>query len=59
MAKSSIDIKTNAVRLLEQAGIAFELRQYEVDENDLSAERAAGKTEHGAGNRVQNHYRAG
>lgn len=43
MAKSDGDVKTNAVRLLEQAGIAFELRHYDVDENDLSAERAAAK----------------
>lgn len=43
MAKQDVDTKTNAVRLLEQAGIAFELRQYDVDENDLSAERAAAK----------------
>ncbi len=28
--------KTNAVRLLEKQGIACELREYEVDENDLS-----------------------
>ena len=43
MAKTDADVKTNAVRLLEQAGITFELRQYDVDENDLSAERAAAK----------------
>lgn len=35
--------KTNAVRLLEREGIAFELRSYAVDEGDLSAERAAEK----------------
>lgn len=35
--------KTNAIRLLEQAGIQFELREYEVDENDLSAESVAAK----------------
>lgn len=35
--------KTNAIRLLEQAGIVFELREYEVDENDLSAESVAAK----------------
>lgn len=29
--------KTNAVRLLDAAGIAYELRDYEVDESDLSA----------------------
>ncbi len=29
--------KTNAVRILEKVGIAYELRDYEVDEHDLSA----------------------
>lgn len=33
--------KTNAVRILESQNIAFELREYEVDENDLSAEHVA------------------
>ncbi len=33
--------KTNAVRLLEAAGIAFELGEYEVDEDDLSGVHAA------------------
>src|SRR5438270_11907049 len=35
--------KTNAVRLLEQLRVQFELRQYEVDPEDLSAETVAGK----------------
>jgi Cys-tRNA(Pro)/Cys-tRNA(Cys) deacylase len=35
--------KTNAVRALEKAGIVYELRTYEIDEADLSAERAAAK----------------
>ncbi len=35
--------KTNAIRLLEQGGIRFELREYEVDESDLSAESVAAK----------------
>lgn len=35
--------KTNAVRTLDRAGIAYELREYDIDERDLSAERAAGK----------------
>jgi Cys-tRNA(Pro)/Cys-tRNA(Cys) deacylase len=35
--------KTNAVRLLERLGVAFELRQYEVDPEDLSAETVARK----------------
>ena len=36
--------KTNAVRILENAGIPFELIEYEVDESSLSAEDAASKT---------------
>src|SRR5262245_44292303 len=35
--------KTNAVRLLETAGIHYELREYQVDEDDLSAPRVAEK----------------
>ena len=35
--------KTNAVRLLERLGINFELRAYEVDPDDLSAETVAHK----------------
>ena len=33
--------KTNAVRLLDGAGIHYELREYAVDENDLSAPHVA------------------
>ena len=33
--------KTNAVRLLDRAGIHYELREYQVDENDLSAPHVA------------------
>jgi len=33
--------KTNAVRILEQAGIPYELREYVVDEDDLSAPHVA------------------
>ncbi len=36
-------VKTNAMRLLEQAGIEFETKEYEVDENDLSGETVAKK----------------
>lgn len=36
--------KTNAMRLLEQAGIKFEIKEYEVDENDLSGVSVAKKT---------------
>ncbi|MEO8799043.1 MAG: Cys-tRNA(Pro) deacylase [Polyangiaceae bacterium] len=35
--------KTNAARILEKEGIKFELRAYEVDEEDLSAESVAKK----------------
>ncbi len=34
---------TNAARILERMGIHFELREYAVDETDLSAENVAGK----------------
>ena len=33
--------KTNAVRLLEAAGVAFELVPYTVDENNLAADHVA------------------
>ena len=33
--------KTNAARLLDQAGVHYELRQYPVDEQDLSAPHVA------------------
>jgi Cys-tRNA(Pro)/Cys-tRNA(Cys) deacylase len=36
-------VKTNAVRLLETLGIPYELRSYEVDPDDLSAETVARK----------------
>ncbi|HJX91987.1 MAG TPA: Cys-tRNA(Pro) deacylase [Pyrinomonadaceae bacterium] len=36
-------MKTNAVRLLDQLGITYELRAYEVDPNDLTAESVAEK----------------
>ncbi|WP_152054337.1 Cys-tRNA(Pro) deacylase [Tautonia marina] len=35
--------KTNAVRLLERQGIPFELREYEVDPDNLAAETVARK----------------
>lgn len=34
-------LKTNAARILESLGIVFELREYEVDESDLSAPHVA------------------
>ncbi len=36
-------VKTNAVRLLEKLGIFYELREYDVDENDLSGQTVAEK----------------
>lgn len=36
-------MKTNAVRLLDTLGLAYELRTYEVDPNDLAAESVAAK----------------
>jgi Cys-tRNA(Pro)/Cys-tRNA(Cys) deacylase len=35
--------KTNAVRLLDSLGVAYELREYEVDPDDLAAESVARK----------------
>lgn len=37
--------KTNAARLLDRAGIEYEVREYEVDESDLSAPTVARKVE--------------
>jgi Cys-tRNA(Pro)/Cys-tRNA(Cys) deacylase len=34
-------MKTNAMRILDTLGIHYEIREYEVDPNDLSAERIA------------------
>jgi Cys-tRNA(Pro)/Cys-tRNA(Cys) deacylase len=34
-------VKTNAMRILEKAGISFGTKEYEVDENDLSGEHLA------------------
>jgi Cys-tRNA(Pro)/Cys-tRNA(Cys) deacylase len=36
-------MKTNAARILDSLGIPYELRDYEVDESDLSAESVARK----------------
>ena len=36
-------MKTNAVRLLDQLNLAYELREYEVDPDDLAAESVAEK----------------
>lgn len=35
--------KTNALRLLDRLGISYELREYDVDPNDLAAETVARK----------------
>jgi Cys-tRNA(Pro)/Cys-tRNA(Cys) deacylase len=36
-------LKTNAARILDGAKVAYTLREYEVDESDLSAETVARK----------------
>ena len=36
-------MKTNATRILDSVGIRYELREYEVDPNDLAAETVAAK----------------
>jgi Cys-tRNA(Pro)/Cys-tRNA(Cys) deacylase len=36
-------VKTNAARVLDRLGIEYELREYEVDPDDLSAETVAAK----------------
>lgn len=36
-------VKTDAVRLLDEAGVAYRLAAYDVDEADLSAESVARK----------------
>jgi Cys-tRNA(Pro)/Cys-tRNA(Cys) deacylase len=35
-------MKTNAMRVLDKLGIRYEIREYEVDPDDLGAERVAG-----------------
>ena len=34
-------MKTNAMRILDTLGIHYEIREYEVDPDDLNAERVA------------------
>ncbi|HWY76630.1 MAG TPA: Cys-tRNA(Pro) deacylase, partial [Verrucomicrobiae bacterium] len=36
-------LKTNAARVLDKLGIRYELREYKVDPQDLSAEAVAAK----------------
>jgi len=43
MARKESAVKTNAARMLDAAGIHYELREYTVDERDLSAPRVAEK----------------
>ncbi len=43
MAQKTNELKTNAIRLLDGARVSYQLRQYEVDESDLSAESVAAK----------------
>ena len=38
MAKKKKEAKTNAARILDTLGISYELKTYEVDESDLSAQ---------------------
>ena len=40
---SDMASKTNAMRLLDQMGIRYETREYEVDPKDLTAETVAAK----------------
>ena len=41
MTKKKKEAKTNAARILDTLGISYELKTYEVDENDLSAVHVA------------------
>jgi len=43
MARKEPSVKTNAARMLDAAGIHYELREYAVDEDDLSAPLVAEK----------------
>ena len=43
MARKESSVKTNAARILDAAGIPYELREYTVDEDHLSAPRVAEK----------------
>jgi Cys-tRNA(Pro)/Cys-tRNA(Cys) deacylase len=43
MSQKTVVQKTNAARLLDQMGIHYELREYEVDPDDLAAETVAAK----------------
>ena len=43
MSKKDSSVKTNAARILDAAGIPYQLREYTVEEDDLSAPRVAEK----------------
>ena len=43
MSQKTVVQKTNAARLLDRLGIRYELREYDVDPNDLAAETVAAK----------------
>lgn len=43
MRRVAMSAKTNAVRILDGLGISYELREYEVDPEDLAAETVARK----------------
>ena len=43
MSRNAPVAKTNAARILDAAGILYEIREYEVDEDDLSAPHVAEK----------------
>lgn len=43
MTAVTLSMKTNAVRLLDTLGIGYELREYDVDPEDLAAETVARK----------------
>ena len=47
----STKVKTNAMRVLERAGIPFQIREYELDEEHFSAERVAALEATGAGHK--------
>ena len=47
-------MKTNGARFLESLGIPFELREYEVDPDDLSAHHRRQEDRHAAGAGLQN-----
>jgi Cys-tRNA(Pro)/Cys-tRNA(Cys) deacylase len=41
VSRKDSSVKTNAVRMLESSGVRYELREYAIDEEDLSAPRVA------------------